>query len=233
MKPLEKNFVYRFKNFISKLQFITVAIMLTYAFCGNSPFSFATNSIQETQKGDVRLPPVTRNQVDEHQRTRISMVPEYIIIRQKSLLIGGYGSGVGVNYHHSRNIGFGAQVRQLFSTKNLDSLYTAFDFRLMWWPLGFDVKNESRIVTDRGKTILRRKMEDSGGLQIDLSVKEIFFNTETGVMPMGGFGLALMYQFATDTNTSFGLGSGLDRMRGTSGETFLILRAMLQWSLLI
>lgn len=195
--------------------------------------SLASTSSREVQKSHVQDPVFIRNQTDLPHKTRISVVPEYIIIRQKDLLIGGYGAGVGLNYHRSRHFGFGAQARQLFSTKNLDSLYTAFDFKLMWWPMGFDVRNEHRIIGDRGDPIVRLEVPDSGGFQVDLSIKEVFFNTESGILPMGGFGMALMYQFATQTDISYGLGAGIDRLRGQAGETILTLRGMLQISLLI
>lgn len=144
-----------------------------------------------------------------YDRFRLIIAPEYTTLSSDGQSLMGFGThgAFMVGLGSAWQIGFG--LRQSFSGTGLSTLFTEIDLRVVYSLTGSSIRR-SRLLLLNGDEIFDSHSFGEGGWKIDLFISQYFFNLQSSVLPLSGFGAGLHYEFPSESAINFVVGTRID-----------------------
>lgn len=187
--------------------------------------TLAAQDIPQNIKDEERL----SVEVLESKLSYLSFSPEVSTITVRGLRFLGLGAAAHLTRKMTDDFLLSAGLTQAFSRRdNFASLYTAFNFRLLYSLTEYR-SPETQGISLGSKSIAKAKRGPSGGLFLEASLKQYFFSFARGAEPYSGFGVGGLYQLGSLSSWAYGLGVGIDHL-SNGRNTVIVYRGTLNFS---
>lgn len=168
-------------------------------------------------------------EVVESSISFLTFSPELTTIIIRGLLFSGLGASAHLTRKMNNDFLISAGLSQGFSRRdNFASLYTSFNFRLLY-SLTKSNGPETQEISLGSKAIAKLNKRSKGGLFLEATAKQYFFNFTRGAEPYSGFGIGGVYQFGAAHAWVYGLGVGIDHL-SNGRNTVIVYRGSLNFS---